>query len=62
MVAIGRETRVGPVGHSAGLRGEIGSTFLRSGRIRPTLLGQHEMLSRTGATHRKRTSGIHGLA
>jgi hypothetical protein len=27
MVVFGRETEAGPVGHSAGLRGGVGSTF-----------------------------------
>jgi hypothetical protein len=29
MVVFGRETEVGPVGHSAGLRGRVESTFSR---------------------------------
>jgi hypothetical protein len=30
MIAVGRETGVGPAGHSAGLRGGVGSTFSQS--------------------------------
>jgi hypothetical protein len=29
MVVFGRETEAGPMGHSAGLRGRVGSTFSR---------------------------------
>jgi hypothetical protein len=35
---------VGPVGHSAGLRGGVGSTFSRGQCICPTLLTTHERL------------------
>jgi hypothetical protein len=36
--------------------------FLGSSRICPTLLGQRERLSCTGTAHKKRTSGVCGLA
>jgi hypothetical protein len=51
---------VGLIDHSAGLRGEVGSTFSREQHIRPTLLTTHERLSRTGTTRRKRTLGVCG--
>jgi hypothetical protein len=42
---VGRETEVGPVGHSVGLRGGVGSTFfLGSSSIRPALLMTRERL------------------
>jgi hypothetical protein len=40
----------------------VRALFLRSNNIRPALLGQRERFPRTGTTHRKRTSDIHGLA
>jgi hypothetical protein len=50
------------VGHSAGLRGGVRSTFLGSSSIRPTLPVTHERLSRTGTARRKRTPDVRGLA
>jgi hypothetical protein len=50
------------VGHSVGLRGELGALFLRSSSIRPTLSVTRKTLSRTGTARRKRTPGIRGLA
>jgi hypothetical protein len=38
------------VGHSAKLRGGVGSTFSQEQCIRPTLLGQRERLPRMGTT------------
>jgi hypothetical protein len=35
--------------------------FLRSNKIRPTLLGQHKRLSRTGTAYRKHMSDVRGL-
>jgi hypothetical protein len=59
---VGRETETGPVGHSAGLRGGIGSTFSREQWICSTLLNQSERLPCMGTARRKRTHGICGLA
>jgi hypothetical protein len=53
---------VGPVDHSVGLRGGVGSTFSREQCIRPTLLMTHEGLPRTGTARRKRMLSIRGLA
>jgi hypothetical protein len=62
VVVVGRETGVRPMGHSAGLRGGVGSTFFRSSRIRPTLLDQYKRLPCTGTAHRKCMCDIRGLA
>jgi hypothetical protein len=40
----------------------VGSPFSRERWLCPTLLMTHERLSHTGTAHRKRTSGIRGLA
>jgi hypothetical protein len=53
---------VGPVDHSAGLRGGVESTFSREQGIRPTLSMTRKGLSRTGTTRRKRKLGVRGLA
>jgi hypothetical protein len=50
------------VGHSAGLRAGVGSTFLGSSSICPTLSVTRERLSRTGTARRKRMSGVRELA
>jgi hypothetical protein len=50
------------MGHSAGLRGRVRSTFSQEQCNSPPLLGQRERLSRTEIVCRKRTSGVHGLA
>jgi hypothetical protein len=62
MNVLGEKLGGGPVDRSADvLRIVSGALFLRSGRVRPTLLGQRERLSRTGTAHRKRMSGIREL-
>jgi hypothetical protein len=50
------------MGHSAGLRGGVKSTFSREQCNSPTLLGQCERLSRMEIICMKRMSGVHGLA
>jgi hypothetical protein len=40
----------------------VGSPFLGSSGIRPNRSMTHERLPRTETTHRKRASGVHGLA
>jgi hypothetical protein len=53
---------VGPAGHSALLRGGVGSTFLRSSSICPILLDQCERLPHIGTARRKRMSGVREMA
>jgi hypothetical protein len=62
MIVLGRETGAGLMSHSTSLRGGVGNTFSREKYIHLTLLRQHERLSRTGTTHKKRMSGVRGLA
>jgi hypothetical protein len=50
------------MGHLAGLRDGVGNTFAQEQRICSTLLGHYERLSHMGTAHRKRKSGVHGLA
>jgi hypothetical protein len=62
MVVFGRETKAGPMGHSAGLRGGVGSTFSHEQWICPTMLGQCERLPRARTVREKHTSGVQGPA
>jgi hypothetical protein len=62
MAILGEKLGGGFADHSAGLRVVPGALFLWSSRVRPTLLMAYKRLPRTGTTHRKRTSGICGLA
>jgi hypothetical protein len=53
----------GPADWSAGVPRIVSrALFLRSSRLRPTLLGQREKLPRTGTVHEKRMSDIFGPA
>jgi hypothetical protein len=57
MVGLGEKLGGGPTDRSAGvLEIVLGALFLRSNRIRPTLLGQRERLPRTGIVRRKHMS------
>jgi hypothetical protein len=58
---LGRETGGGPADHSTGLGVVSGALFLRSSRVRPTLLMAYERLSRTWTARNKRTWGVCGL-
>jgi hypothetical protein len=62
MDVLGEKLGGGPTDHSAGLGGCVGNPFLRSSRVRQTLLMACERLPRMWTTHRNRTRGIHGLA
>jgi hypothetical protein len=55
MIVFGRETEADLVGHSAGLRGRVRSTFSWEHLICPTLLGQRERFSCTRTAHGNRT-------
>jgi hypothetical protein len=59
---LGEKLGGGPMDHSAGLGVVLGAFFLRSSRVRPTLLVACERLPRIGTVRRKRTPGIRGLA
>jgi hypothetical protein len=61
MAVLGEKLGGGPADHSAGLGVVSGALFLRSSRVRPTLLVAYERLPRTGTAHRMRTSGVRGL-
>jgi hypothetical protein len=58
MAVLGDKLGGGPVDHSAGLEVVSGALFLRSSRVRPTLLVACKMLPCTGTAHRKRTPGV----
>jgi hypothetical protein len=61
IVVLGEKLGGRPVDQSVGVLGVVlGALFLGSSRVRPTLLGQHERLPRTGTARRKRTCGIRG--
>jgi hypothetical protein len=63
MVVMGEKLCGGPMDRSASmLRIVSGAIFLECSKVRPTLLGQRQMLPCTGTTHKKCTSGICGLA
>jgi hypothetical protein len=62
MVVLGEKLGGRLADHSAGLGVVSGALFLRSSRVRPTLLVACERLPRTGIARRKRTSGVCGLA
>jgi hypothetical protein len=62
MAVLGEKLGGGPADHSAGLGVVLGALFLRSSRVRPTLLVAYERLPRTGTARRMRTSSVHGLA
>jgi hypothetical protein len=62
MAMLGEKLGGGPADHSAGLGVVSGALFLRSSRVRLTLLVACERLPRTGNAHRKHTMGVHGLA
>jgi hypothetical protein len=62
MAVLGEKLGGGPADHSAGLGVVSGALFLRSSRVRPTLLVACERLPRTGTAHMKRTPGVCGLA
>jgi hypothetical protein len=61
MTVLGKKLGGGPADHSAGLKVVSGALFLRSSRVRPTLIMAYERLPRTGTAHRKRTSGVRRL-
>jgi hypothetical protein len=62
MTVLGEKLGDRPVDHSAGLGVVSGALFLKSSRVRPTLLMAYERLSRTGIARIKCTLGIRGLA
>jgi hypothetical protein len=59
---LGEKLGGGPTDHLVGLGVVLGALFLRSNRVRPTLLMACERLSRTWTTHMKHMSGVRGLA
>jgi hypothetical protein len=61
MTVLGKKLGGGPADHSAGLKVVSGALFLRSSRVRPTLIMAYERLPRTVTAHRKRTSGVRRL-
>jgi hypothetical protein len=61
MVVLGKKLGGRPADHSAGLGVMLRALFLRSSRVRPTLLMACERLSHTWTTRRKHTRGIRGL-
>jgi hypothetical protein len=62
MAVLGEKLDGKPADHSAGLGVMSGVLFLRSSRVRPTLMMTCERLPRTWTTSRKHTYGIRGLA
>jgi hypothetical protein len=62
MTVLGEKLGGRTVDHSAELGVVLGALFLGSSRVRPTLLMACERLPHMGTTHRKRTSGVRGLA
>jgi hypothetical protein len=62
MAVLGEKLGDGPADHSAGLGVVSGALFLRSSRVRPTLLVACERLPCTETARRKRTLGVRGLA
>jgi hypothetical protein len=62
MVMLGEKLGGGPVDHSAGLGVIWGALFLESSRVCPMLLVAYKRLPRMETAHRKRTSGVRGLA
>jgi hypothetical protein len=62
MAMLGEKLGGGPADHSARLGFVLGALFLRSCRVRPTLLMTCERLPRMWTARRKHTWGIHGLA
>jgi hypothetical protein len=61
MNVLGDKLGGGPMDHSARLGVVSGALFLRSSRVRPTLLVACERLPHTETARRKRTSGVCGL-
>jgi hypothetical protein len=61
MAVLGEKLGGGPVDHLAKLGVVSGALFLRSSRVRPTLLLACERLPRMGTARRKHTSGVRGL-
>jgi hypothetical protein len=63
MAMLGEKLGGGPTDRPADvLRTVLGVLFLRSSRVRPTLLGQHKRLPCTGTVRKKPTSDVRGLA
>jgi hypothetical protein len=63
MVVLGEKLDDGPADRSVGVLGIVSRVFfLRSRRVRPTLLSQRERLPRTKTARRKRTCSIRGPA
>jgi hypothetical protein len=62
MAVLGEKLGGGPADHSARLGVMSGAFFLRSNRIRPTLLVAYKRLPRMWTAHRKRTWSVRGLA
>jgi hypothetical protein len=63
MVVLGEKLGDRPTDQSAGvLEIMLGALFLRSSRVRPTLLMASERLPRVWTARRMRTCGIHCLA
>jgi hypothetical protein len=61
MIVLGEKQGGGLADHSAGLGIVSGSLFLRSSRVRPTLLMACERLPHTGTAHRKHAPDVRGL-
>jgi hypothetical protein len=61
MDVLGEKLGGEPMDHSTGLGIVSGALFLRSSRVRPTLLVVYERLPRTQTARRKRTRGIHAM-
>jgi hypothetical protein len=63
MVVLGEKLGGRPADRLAGVLGIMsGALFLRSSRVRSMLLMASERLPHTGTAHKKRRSGIRGLA
>jgi hypothetical protein len=63
MVVLGEKLSGGPMDQSVGVLGIVsGALFLRSSRVRPTLLMSSERLPHTWTARRKRTCNVRGLA
>jgi hypothetical protein len=62
MAVLGEKLGGGPADHSAGLGVVSGALFLRSSRVRPTLMMAYERLPHMETARRTHTPGIRGLS